>query len=223
MRGYSPADHRRRGRKGRFLLTIFAVLLCADEGKVLAGRGRLAAYALLGWEPTLDDFVEYTGTDPYGVAIEDNRQWRPQSNEQKRRNVTTLLTNNPEKTDREVARQAGVSPNFVGEVRRALSSNVLGGHKPPRQEASGRRARGRRPGGSRTTHTSSRGGQSTPPPTPTPRKEEGESEGEPEPKPEPKQERRLPTGWDDSVMNRIQFIMRYSPTLTVALLLAARR
>jgi ParB-like chromosome segregation protein Spo0J len=62
--------------------------------------------------------------------------------EDKRKAIAGLLKLNPNMTDRQIAKRAKVSPSTVGSVR----ANVQVGHNTERTEASGRRARGRRPG-----------------------------------------------------------------------------
>jgi hypothetical protein len=58
------------------------------------------------------------------------------------------LRDNPQRTDRSVARTVGLSPTTVAEIREetAQASNVQTGHsEPPRIEDSGKKPRGRKP------------------------------------------------------------------------------
>jgi hypothetical protein len=68
---------------------------------------------------------------------------RHMSAEGKRKAIAALLKVDPSKSDRQVAKETGSSPQTVGRERH--KSNVPMEHKP-RIEASGRKARGRKPG-----------------------------------------------------------------------------
>lgn len=84
--------------------------------------------------------------DPYAYVLSANVRRRHLRPEEKYQAIAALLKAKPELSDRAIAKDLGFSPTTVGKVRAEASPNVQGGHKPDvRKEASGRKARGRKP------------------------------------------------------------------------------
>jgi hypothetical protein len=137
---------------------------------VLDGCNRLDALEATGCD-VIDDngqlrvpvtTIEYDADfDPVAYVRSVNIARRHFTRDELRQYVDDQLTEHPEKTDRQIAREAGVSHHTVASARRA---NGQIAHKD-RQEASGRKARGRKPGAAPTPK----------PPLPTPN-------GEPRPR-----------------------------------------
>ncbi len=117
-----------------------------DEAELLDGRNRLDACELAGLDITKIRRVDMcpTHTDPYAFVISANVHRRHLSAEDKTKVVADLLKAKAEWSDRAIAKAAQVSPTTVGKAR--AKANVQSGHKTERQEASGRKARGRKPG-----------------------------------------------------------------------------
>jgi hypothetical protein len=87
--------------------------------------------------------------DPWALVATLNVHRRQLSNADKRKAIDDLIAANPKKTDRQIAEQTGTSPSTVGARRKEAEANVQNGHKKraePRVEASGRKARGPKPG-----------------------------------------------------------------------------
>jgi hypothetical protein len=82
--------------------------------------------------------------DPYSYVVSANIHRRHLTAEQKRGLITLFLKINPEKSDRQVAAATKVDHKTVAKVRREEEANGEIPHKP-RKEASGRKARGRKP------------------------------------------------------------------------------
>ena len=128
----------------------------ANEGfALLDGRNRLDAYELNGGKYVNNSsFIEarrfrvvsHKDCDPYDYVMSANIHRRHLTAEQKRELIAKLLKARPEKTDRQFAKETGVSQPTVGKIRRDLEANDKDYHKPDRVEASGRKARGPKPG-----------------------------------------------------------------------------
>jgi hypothetical protein len=84
---------------------------------------------------------EYTPEEYVATVNVHRRHLTPEWLAERRERIAALLKEHPEKTDRQIAKETGASPTTVGTAR----ANVQSGHKP-RQEVSGRTARGRQPG-----------------------------------------------------------------------------
>jgi len=130
---------------------------------LLDGRNRLDAMELVGLETVepqdkkhpdrgwhLKPFaVKLTfsyAEDPWAETISLNAHRRHQTAEAKREAIAAVLMDRPDLSDREIARRTGASPTTVGKVRGATEPLMsTDGHKP-RTEASGRKARGVKPG-----------------------------------------------------------------------------
>ena len=81
--------------------------------------------------------------NPYAFVLSSNLHRRHLKNEQKRSIVKAVIRAQPDLTDRAIARMAGVDHKTVAKLRLALNGN---GEIPiSRQEATGRKARGRKP------------------------------------------------------------------------------
>jgi ParB-like chromosome segregation protein Spo0J len=92
------------------------------EGMILDGRNRYRACIKAGIEPKLikgDDWID----DPAAYVISANIHRRHLTAEQKRELVEKLLKAAPEKSDRQIAKIAKVSPTTVG-TKRAKMENA---------------------------------------------------------------------------------------------------
>jgi hypothetical protein len=120
-----------------------------DSPLLLDGRNRLAAIARIGGdqEATLRaGYLLDEGTDPYAYVVSANIHRRHLTAEGKREVIAKLLKADPKTsdlTDRQIARIIGCGHPLVAEVRK---TNGIIFHKTERVEASGRKARGRKPG-----------------------------------------------------------------------------
>jgi hypothetical protein len=83
-------------------------------------------------------------TDPYEYAVSVNIRRRHLTTVQKHKLIATLLRSKPERSDRQTAELAQVDHKTVSKVRTGLRANGEIPHKE-RTEASGRKARGRKP------------------------------------------------------------------------------
>jgi hypothetical protein len=114
---------------------------------VLDGRNRLDAGEAVGMEWSIDELLKtghyyLEGThDPYAIVISLNIHRRHLTGEQKRDLIAKLLKVQPEKSDRAIAKSVGSDHKTVAAVRK---SNGEIPHKD-RTEATGRKARGRKP------------------------------------------------------------------------------
>jgi hypothetical protein len=120
-----------------------------DSPLLLDGRNRLAAIARIGGdqEATLRaGYLLDEGTDPYARVVSANIHRRHLRAEGKREVIAKLLKADPKTsdlTDRQIAKIIGCGHPLVAEVRK---TNGIIFHKTERVEASGRKARGRKPG-----------------------------------------------------------------------------
>jgi hypothetical protein len=85
------------------------------------------------------------GDDPWSFVVSANVHRRHLTSEQKRELTATLLAASPERSDRATAKLANVSDKTVAAVRAKLQANAEIPNKAERAEASGRKARGRKP------------------------------------------------------------------------------
>jgi ParB-like chromosome segregation protein Spo0J len=83
--------------------------------------------------------------DPFAYVVSVNLHRRHLTPEQKRELIAKLLKADPGKSDRQVAKTAKVDHKTVASVRRESAANGEIPHKGDRTEASGRKARGRKP------------------------------------------------------------------------------
>src|SRR6516225_6701474 len=92
------------------------------QGMILDGRNRYAAAKAVGHAFTLADFVEWEGTPAEAEAwvISTNLHRRQLTTKQKQDLITQMVRKNPSLSDREIARQIGVSNSTVGAARERL-------------------------------------------------------------------------------------------------------
>jgi hypothetical protein len=120
-----------------------------DSPVVLDGRNRLAAIARIGGDQEAalrQGYLLDESTDPYAYVISANIHRRHLKAEGKREVIAKLLKADPKTsdlTDRQIAKIIGCGHPLVAEVRK---TNGIMFHKTERVEASGRKARGRKPG-----------------------------------------------------------------------------
>ena len=125
------------------------------DGKLLDGRNRLDAMELAGvpvfdspgrWSISVKLTELNPGDDPYAAAVSLNIHRRHLTQEQKRDLIKAIAKARPELSDNAIAKLAKVGQPTVTRVRRRAEANPTVLNKPARVEASGRRARGRKPG-----------------------------------------------------------------------------
>ena len=92
------------------------------QGMILDGRNRYAAAKLVGHHFTIDDFVEWEGTlaEAEAWVISTNLHRRQLTTKQKQDLITQMVRKNPTLSDREIARQIGVSNSTAGAARERL-------------------------------------------------------------------------------------------------------
>jgi hypothetical protein len=167
------------------MMTPITVLMEKGKTPILDGRNRLDALELAGfdvlalvekcqeWKPEKELKINYVATgpgisliasqhiaDPYDFIVSCNLLRRNLSREDQKRITANILARHPERSDRSIAKEVGLSPTTVGTIRdEGEASNVQSGHKPDqvevsngenrdkpnRVEATGRKARGRKP------------------------------------------------------------------------------
>jgi hypothetical protein len=102
----------------------FQIVLC--EGKILDGRNRYRAMLAAGHTPTEGHFQEYEpaipSDTPLSYVIRANLHRRHLTAEQRRDVIAKLIEAQPEKSDRQIAKQAKADHKTVGTVRRARES-----------------------------------------------------------------------------------------------------
>jgi hypothetical protein len=141
-----------------------AMLRDLDTGKLalLDGKTRLDAIEREGFILTVDDeggpladfgngpesiYRVVETDDPVAFVKSANLHRRHMTGAQKRKAIDDLLKAHPEKTDRQIAREAKVSHPTVAKVRREMGDEPNGNFfhtNDNRQEATGRKARGRK-------------------------------------------------------------------------------
>ena len=92
------------------------------QGMILDGRNRYSAAKAGGHAFTLDDFVEWEGSlaEAEAWVISTNLHRRQLTTKQKQDLITNMVRKNPTLSDREIARQIGVSNSTVGAARDRL-------------------------------------------------------------------------------------------------------
>jgi hypothetical protein len=92
------------------------------QGMILDGRNRYAAAKGCEHQFTVDDFVQWEGTPAEAEAwvISTNLHRRQLTTKQKQDLITNMVRKNPSLSDREIARQIGVSNSTVGAARERL-------------------------------------------------------------------------------------------------------
>ena len=149
-------------------IRIPVVLWAESEGSqpyLLEGRNRLDAAELAGLDvfeiregvlhvlqPSRFVYADKTCCslssvkDPYEFVLSANLHRRHLDAKQKRDVIAKLIKAQPEKSDRQIAKMVGVDGKTVSSVRREMEANAEIPHKADRTEATGRKARGRKPG-----------------------------------------------------------------------------
>src|SRR5262249_8808 len=92
------------------------------QAMILDGRNGLAAAKACGHQFTLDDFVEWEGTPAEAEAwvVSTNFHRRQLTTKQKQEVIEGMIRRYPTLSDREIARQIGVSNSTVGAARDRL-------------------------------------------------------------------------------------------------------
>jgi DNA-binding CsgD family transcriptional regulator len=95
------------------------------QGMILDGRNRYSAGKACGHPFTIDDFVEWTGSPAEAEAwvISTNLHRRQLTTKQKQDLIMNMVKKNPDLSDREIARQLGVSNSTVGAARERLTNS----------------------------------------------------------------------------------------------------
>lgn len=118
------------------------VAITLYKGKILDGRHRAQACNTLRIRPPC---VEFIGNDDEAKAfvLSINAHRRHLSMKQRRDLIAAELKRDPSQSDRSIAKKAKVSHPTVAKARREANGKCF--HKPGRTEATGRKARGRKP------------------------------------------------------------------------------
>jgi ParB-like chromosome segregation protein Spo0J len=88
------------------------------EGKILDGRNRYRACLKAGVDPYPECHVfNYPGDDPTSFVISKNIHRRHLTAEQKRDVIVKLIKTQPERSNRQIAKEAGVSHTHINKVR----------------------------------------------------------------------------------------------------------
>ena len=95
------------------------------QGMILDGRNRYAAARAVGHEFSVDDFVQWEGTlaEAEAWVISTNMHRRQLTTKQKQEVIEGMLRKYPTLSDREIARQIGVSNSTVGAARERLTNS----------------------------------------------------------------------------------------------------
>jgi hypothetical protein len=95
------------------------------QGMILDGRNRYAAGKAVGHTFTLADFVQWEGTlaEAEAWVISTNMHRRQLTTKQKQEVIEGMIRRYPTLSDREIARQIGVSNSTVGAARDRLGNS----------------------------------------------------------------------------------------------------
>jgi ParB-like chromosome segregation protein Spo0J len=95
------------------------------QGMILDGRNRYAAGKAVGHKFSVDDFVQWEGTlaEAEAWVISTNLHRRQLTTKQKQDLIVEMIRKNSDLSDREIARQLGVSNSTVGSARERLTNS----------------------------------------------------------------------------------------------------
>jgi hypothetical protein len=95
------------------------------QGMILDGRNRYSAGKACGHAFSVDDFVQWEGTlaEAEAWVISTNLHRRQLTTKQKQDLIMNMVKKNPDLSDREIARQLGVSNSTVGAARERLTNS----------------------------------------------------------------------------------------------------
>jgi len=95
------------------------------QGMILDGRNRYAAGKACGHQFSVDDFIQWEGTlvEAEAWVISTNLHRRQLTTKQKQDLIMDMVKRNPTLSDREIARQIGVSNSTVGAARDRLTNS----------------------------------------------------------------------------------------------------
>ena len=95
------------------------------QGMILDGRNRYTAAKACGHAFSMDDFVHWEGTlaEAEAWVISTNLHRRQLTTKQKQDLIMDMVKRNPSLSDREIARQIGVSNSTVGSARDRLTNS----------------------------------------------------------------------------------------------------
>src|SRR5215468_2725045 len=95
------------------------------QGMILDGRNRYAAGKACGHQFSVDDFIQWEGTlaEAEAWVISTNLHRRQLTTKQKQDLIMDMVKRNPSLSDREIARQIGVSNSTVGAARDRLTNS----------------------------------------------------------------------------------------------------
>jgi ParB-like nuclease domain len=105
------------------------------EGQILDGRNRYQACLKAGVEP---HFTTYKGDDPCAFIITKNIRRRHLTSEQKRQLLAKLIKNDPDISDRQIAKMAGVDNKTVASIRTEIERREEIPHVGTRTDSKGR-------------------------------------------------------------------------------------
>jgi hypothetical protein len=115
------------------------------EGKVLDGRHRLRACRAVDVEPRFTEGADWIG-DPAGFVLSANIHRRHLDAKQKRDVIAKLIKAQPEKSDRQIGKQAKVDGKTVAEVRQGMEARAEIPHVETRTDTKGRKQRAKKKG-----------------------------------------------------------------------------
>jgi hypothetical protein len=121
------------------------------EGKILDGRNRYRAMLAAGHTTPISSghFCKYKslvpGDTPLDYVIRANLHRRHLTAEQKREIIAKLLKAEPEKSDRQIGKQAKVDGKTVAEVRQGMEARAEIPHVENRTDTKGRKQAAKKP------------------------------------------------------------------------------